>query len=85
MKAIYKDNGSERLSVGALKALLAGIPDDAQIVHMKAENTQRDGWYWTFEAEGAVAPRPPKPSHLTYPPGVRGVVADDRGLGEVRR
>jgi hypothetical protein len=76
MRAIYEDNGSGKLTGRHLQELAAQLPLEAEIISLKVEESQTDGWYWSIKAR---VPEVPKPKIHTHRPGMRGSVADQVG------
>lgn len=76
MRAIYEDNGSGKLTGRHLQELAGQLPPEAEILSMRVEESQTDGWSWSIKAR--VPEVPPAKLH-THRPGMRGSVADQVG------
>lgn len=79
MRAIYEDQGMGKLTGDKLQQLAAQIPANAEIVSLRVEESQTDGWYWSIKAMVPEVP-PRAQSFPHHKPGVRGSVADQVGI-----
>lgn len=77
MRATYEDSGSGKLTARMLQEMANQLPPQAEIVSMRVEESQMDGWYWSIKA---VMPQvPTAQSFPHHKPGMRGSVADQVG------
>ncbi|MEG2887223.1 MAG: hypothetical protein RR853_08870 [Aurantimicrobium sp.] len=81
MRAIYEDNGSGKLTGAKLQQLASQLPADAEILQLKVEESQKDGWYWSIKAR--VPEVPARPSYGGTK--IRDRAADELGLGRTQR
>lgn len=72
MRAIYEDNGSGKLTGAKLQQLASQLPPDAEVIQLKVEESQTDGWYWSIKAR--VPEVPTRPHHQ---PGMRSTSVQD--------
>jgi hypothetical protein len=63
MRAIYEDNGSGKLTGAKLQELAAQLPPEAEVIGLKVEESQTDGWYWSIKARVPEVPRRPSYGH----------------------
>ena len=86
MRAIYEDSGTGKLTGRHLQELAAQLPPEAEILSLKVEESQKDGWFWSIKARVPEVPARPPQSFPHHKPGMRGSVADQvgRGRGEQR-
>jgi hypothetical protein len=60
VRATYEDSGSGKLTGRHLQELANQLPPEAEILSMKVEESQRDGWFWSIKA---VMPELPTRPH----------------------